>query len=365
MTVVCGIYQAYWCFGAVLLLTVCFIDYLRGKLDFNNFFKNAFLYILNLVLSLGLYYIITILIHKVTGISFSSYQDMDKIGKFNSVKEIYWYAREAYYQFLKFFFINGGFVSDKRQVILNIIIAVIVLILMTSCFYSKKRRWYESGFFYIVLLLIPLAVNVLSVISRNRLWPVMMIAFIIPYMLAILCCEHMVFLKCVWLRKSIVFICCISIGITAYMNYLTTNRIYLRMDLAYEATYAYLVKLTMRLEDCPDYQHDMPVSFINESDIIEKNQLNQIRFFEVDYPEEMSVFDDLNGMRDVDARTMIRNELDIVDFCQAFLGFKLVIIPNEERLKLYENREVQRMPVYPTEGSIKKINNQIVVKLPG
>lgn len=57
-------------------------------------------------------------------------------------------------------------------------------------------------------------------------------------------------------------------------------------------------------------------------------------------------------MRDVDTRTMIRNELDIVDFCQAFPGFKLKILPNEERIRLYENEEVQKMPVYPESGSI-------------
>ena len=70
-------------------------------------------------------------------------------------------------------------------------------------------------------------------------------------------------------------------------------------------------------------------------------------------------------MRDVDTRTMIRNELDIVDFCQAFLGFKLKILPNEERIGLYENEEVQKMPVYPESGSIRKIDGQVVVKLPG
>lgn len=149
------------------------------------------------------------------------------------------------------------------------------------------------------------------------------------------------------------------------MNYLTTNRIYVRMELAYEATFSYLTKMTMRLEECPGYDHDIPVAFINESDIENGNELNQVRIFAEDFPTEMSVFDDLNSMRDVDIRTMIRNELDIVDFCQAFLGFKLEILPNEERICLYENNEVREMPVYPQKGSIQKIDGQIVVKLPG
>lgn len=79
----------------------------------------------------------------------------------------------------------------------------------------------------------------------------------------------------------------------------------------------------------------------------------------------MSVFDDLDSLRDVDSKTMIRNEKDIVDFCKTFLGFKLEIVPNEERIKMYENDEVQDMPVYPDEGSIRKIGEQIVIKLPG
>lgn len=149
------------------------------------------------------------------------------------------------------------------------------------------------------------------------------------------------------------------------MNYLTTNRIYVRMELAYEATYSYMTKMTMRLEECSGYTHSIPVAFINESDIDSRNELNQVRIFAEDFPEEMSVFDDLDSMRDVDTRTMIRNELDIADFCQAFLGFRLEILPNEERILLYDNEEVREMPVYPESGSIRRIGGQVVVKLPG
>ena len=149
------------------------------------------------------------------------------------------------------------------------------------------------------------------------------------------------------------------------MNYLTTNRIYVRMELAYEATYSYMTKMTMRLEECPGYTHSIPVAFINESDIDSRNELNQVRIFAEDFPEEMSVFDDLDSMRDVDTRTMIRNELDIADFCQAFLGFRLEILPNEERILLYDNEEIREMPVYPESGSIRRIGGQVVVKLPG
>ncbi|ODR43793.1 hypothetical protein BEI59_30005 [Eisenbergiella tayi] len=167
------------------------------------------------------------------------------------------------------------------------------------------------------------------------------------------------------MQKLMAIVCCLSVFFVSFINYLTTNRIYVRMDLAYEATYSYLTKMTMRLEDYPEYRHDIPVSFINESDIDSENTLNQVKIFSVDFPEAMSVFDDLDSLRDVDSKTMIRNEKDIVDFCKTFLGFKLEIVPNEERIKMYENDEVQDMPVYPDEGSIRKIGEQIVIKLPG
>ena len=160
-------------------------------------------------------------------------------------------------------------------------------------------------------------------------------------------------------------ICCIALVCIVYLNYLTTNRIYSRMNLAYEATYSWMTKMTMRLEECPGYDHNVPVAFINESDIETKNMLKQVRIFAVDFPEEMEIFADLDGMRDVDSRTMIRNELDVTDFCLAFLGFRLETLPNEERIQLYENEEVKQMPVYPAEGSVQKIDGQVVVKLPG
>lgn len=365
MTIVCGIYQAYWCFGMVLFLSTLFLDYIYGKDDFILFVKKLFASIINLAISLGVYYGIARIVQSFWGLEFSSYQDMDRMGQFNSVKEIYWYAREAYYQFVRFFFVEGGFLTDGRLVGLNIIIAIVTIIFFISAFYRSKRTWYEQAVFWLLLILIPAVINELSIISRNRLWPVMMIAFAIPYMLAIVCCERKDIKKFKRGQKLIIILCCTSIFMVTWLNYLTTNRIYVRMELAYEATFSYLTKMTMRLEEYPGYDHDVPVAFINESDIETGNELNQVRIFAEDFPEEMSVFDDLDSMRDVDTRTMIRNELDIVDFCQAFLGFKLKILPNEERIGLYENEEVQKMPVYPESGSIRKIDGQIVVKLPG
>lgn len=365
MAVVCAIYQPYWCLGAVLLAATLFIDYVRGKTEFVDFMKRGIACCINLAFSLGVYYLITRVIQGITGIGFSSYQDMDKLGQYGSLKEIYWYGRAAYYQFLAFFFRDGGFTGDERQNVLHVIILAAVLLLMAVFYYRSKRKWYEQVIFWGIVAMIPVAVNNLSVISRNRLWPVSMIAFEVPYFLAVICCEHFVFPKRKRVGKAVAGICAIAVACIVYMNYLTTNRIYARMDLAYEATYSWMTKMTLRLEECPGYDHDVPVAFINESDIETKNMLKQVRIFAVDFPEEMEIFADLDGMRDVDSRTMIRNELDVTDFCMEFLGFRLETLPNEERVKLYENEEVKQMPVYPAEGSVRKIDGQVVVKLPG
>ena len=48
MSVVCAIYQAYWCFGLILLLAVCFMEYIRGKISFDIFVKKGITYVLRL-----------------------------------------------------------------------------------------------------------------------------------------------------------------------------------------------------------------------------------------------------------------------------------------------------------------------------
>ena len=190
MTVVCGIYQAYWCFGMVLLLAALFLDYVYGREAFGTAAKKIIASITNLAISLGMYYGIARAVQTACGLEFSSYQDMDRMGQFGSIKEIYWYAREAYRQFLEFFFAEGGFVTDRRMAGLNIVIMIVLAALLIHAFYRNRRRWYEQVIFWILLLLIPAVINELSVVSRNRLWPVMMIAFVIPYMLAAACCEE-------------------------------------------------------------------------------------------------------------------------------------------------------------------------------
>ncbi len=193
MSVVCGIYQAYWCLGMVLLLAAFFLDYVYGKDAFGGFVKKSVGSLVNLAASLAVYYGIARAVQTATGLSFSAYQDLDRLGQFGSVKEIYWYARAAYFQFLDFFFVQGGFLQDRRLVGLNVVIMLIMVILLAAAFYRNKRKWYEQAAFWCLLVSIPVVINELSIISRNRMWPVMMIAFVLPYLIGIACCERSAF----------------------------------------------------------------------------------------------------------------------------------------------------------------------------
>lgn len=46
-----------------------------------------------------------------------------------------------------------------------------------------------------------------------------------------------------------------------------------------------------------------------------------------------------------------------------FLGFTPVTLPWEEIERLSETKEIKEMPCYPEDGSIKIVNENIIVKL--
>ena len=133
--------------------------------------------------------------------------------------------------------------------------------------------------------------------------------------------------------------------VLAFLWAVMTNRGYSNMQYQYEETYADLVRLADRIEQCEGYTPDMKLWLSdNEWPVAEDRTLG-----------DLTGLSGMGGMKLFDW-LHYRN-----DFMYLF-GLKFEQCDQEEYRAIRETQEFQEMPNWPATGSVKVINGVMVVK---
>lgn len=169
----------------------------------------------------------------------------------------------------------------------------------------------------------------------------------------------MLYVYCVWLLQYILRnkagitcnvyrVSAFFMGLMVLMNVYFANECYLKAEILQQQTISEMTVLITRIKSVEHYKDDMPVSIIltDESDSTRTDN---------------SVFDDIVikpfGLRLNDPFSSDRN---LINCLSIWCGFSPEYVDAES----FENmKEVEEMPVYPDDGSIRIINNTVVVKL--
>ena len=375
----CGIYQAYWSFGAVLLFLIFLQEMLKDSFTPKKFFLRGICLAAPLIISLAGYALVNKAVQAILRVEANGYQGLDQMGNLGGLREIYWTARFTYAEYLKFFFKFGGMRESRLLVAINVMLFLLMAFLLVKLFFRQKRHWYETLIFFLCVLLCPGILNILSFISNNVLHAVMMYAFVLPYLIVISLGEYA---STVFKDSKAFFISLPQkhffhfethqnaaslsrlmilalVAVVAYSGYLTTNKIYLRQQLNYETTSSYMTRLVLRMETSQDFDPDKPMCFINES-----CQPSEHIILLGTAPAEMAVFDDLKNMVGVNEGTMIKNERDMFDFIKGFMGLSYIRADDDFREAVMVSQAFADMPCYPEEGFLREIDGNLVIKLP-
>lgn len=136
-----------------------------------------------------------------------------------------------------------------------------------------------------------------------------------------------------------------------HTGFLICNQAYDRMNTRYENIYAYLNRVAARIEEFPEWDHNTPVFFANPSYI-----------FNANYEVKIKAYDDLERMVGTDLHPWY-NPDELISFFEIYLHFPVEGASSEQILSISASKEFEKMPVFPAEGSIKIIDDVIVVKL--
>lgn len=361
LTLQLGTYQAYISNAAGLFVLLCLFDALDGKKTVRDIVKQGIGYICVLIVSIVLYYLVLTIVVKQMDISLSQYHGANNMYE-QLLNDFAGNIISAYKRVVYFFLydeLGSGerrFVWLYRATLLSGMASFAFVTYIKGIYKDFGRICLTSAMIFIF----PLAINAIDVLDGTQDCHWLMIyaftlVFIAVIKLADMCVEmhdnkKTKKIKCTaigallqWMAISI----CICL---VFSWYVLTNQGYMRMKLAYEATYNIITQINDDITKCPNYSEDAPVAlcglaqYLTKPDDFEKmNQFTGIakNGFVFSYDGSML------------AETMMEDYLNV--------RYNYVSQTKENEIKSME--EYQTMPSFPMNGSTKMIDGVIVVKL--
>ncbi|MBS7218793.1 MAG: glucosyltransferase domain-containing protein [Oscillospiraceae bacterium] len=350
-----GIYQAY----AAVAISLSVLAVLRECLDHRADWKGTLHLGLRLMgmLAAGaaLYYGLLQLFLSVKGLELLSYLGMSQAGGGYPIAQLPHLILSAYKQVLVFFFLPGSSSPFTTPVLVLLDLLALALGAL-FCFTALTRRslwkqpWRPVGGLVMVALL-PLAAGFAQIIAPfSDATPIMKYAYVSIYLAVVLAADLGLSLlprprgttAGSWaVAGCLVCLCLYGVNIN--------NLLYTASAQAHRATLSYATRLLSRIESCPGYT--------GEEEVIIIGSFPTDRIYAS--IESYALVDHYSVPMD----TVAPLNKHIYYYLNDWLNVPLEE-PDEETMKsVSKSAAFRRMPLYPADGSVQRIDGRIVVKI--
>ena len=333
-----GIYQAYIAVTASLFLLIMIAQALDGEKPVSEIIADGLRALAMMLVSVGLYYGVTLLVLRVAGESFNTYVTENVKGGIGLLRRI----RTAYDAFFYVFsFRNFYLISSETLRYVHIALAAVLAACMAGIA-LRRKQWLHAALLAFLTALLPLAICCMVLImSQQSIHTLVMYSFIAVYLLAALVAERMTTPA----GRGAAALMSAMLALIAAGNIYFANMTYLKMQLQYENAHAFYTVLLTRVMQTEGFDESCRLAVLGEQD----NLL--YRYGELDT-------DLLQGPN----RDLV-NIYSRENFLRFYLGCELPFADEETLRELERDPRVQAMPEYPYAGSVRKIDDCIVVKL--
>lgn len=353
-----GIYQAYFSVAVSCFVILIIVGIVDDSLEsIKTIFLQGIRYLSICICGLGEYYIIWKLFLKLFNVSVSDYQGFSSIGDsgmsnyIRGIRKAYF----AFFQLLKYFYPNDincdlfpmrGARLLEWSVILTCAGISLVLIL------RKIRRDVYKGLLLACLMgLLPLCFNLIFLMSATS--PDSQVHTLMLYG------GSMLYVYCIWLIQCIVRdmrelardayrVSVVLMSLLVIMNVYFANACYLKAEILQNQRLSEMTVLVTRIKSVEQYNDNMPVAFVITGDVDSTRT-------------KLQVFDNIAiipyGNRLINPYSTKRNMLNDLEI---WCGFSPDYV---DPGRFEEMKEVQEMPCYPDDGSIRIVDNTVVVKM--
>lgn len=330
-----GIYQAYISVGACLFLLLMLRDALDGEKTVPEIIRFGVKALGMLLLCVALYYGVTQLVFRVTGERFNAYVTENVNGAVSFPRRV----RMAYDAFLYIFtFRNFYLITSEASRYLHIVLGVLTIGAL-CCLALRGRKPLHAALAVCLLILLPLAVCCMFLImTQESIHTLVLYGFVSVYLLMGLVAER---LK----RIPAAPLLAVPLAVIVMANVYFANMCYLKLDLQYENARAFYTVLAARVESAPGFDGKCRLCLVGKQD----NLLHS--FPELDTELFMGVNRELVN---------IYSRENLIRY---YLGLDIPFADEAAAERLENDPRVAAMAEYPYEGSIRRVDDMLVVKL--
>jgi len=339
-----GVYQAYFSFVLCILILYVVLGIMRNSgFSWKKYIKICLKYLMYAILSLIIYYAITFLACQWHNTDLSTHAGLSDLGN----TPIATYLNRVPLAYKLFIQPAGTYNMYVFKMIHVYKFILLMLAASVICILYRLKGVRSKIQFMLLVLLFPTALNILYVINEYK-WIHSLQAHSQTMIFVVL----MVFLENMditikWenIKKNFVYLGQIILAISIIMWVRYANVLYLKAILNQTQTINWDNRLAQRIESVEGYSDELPVAYVNRGALSDRNMIHMHEFdaaYTIPYNWEF--------LTNYSWKT----------FMAYWCNFNPVVV--EDVSGLEQLPEVIAMPSYPDDGSIRIINDTIVVK---
>lgn len=340
-----SIYQSYVSVTAGLLVLVL-IQRLLKEEEILPIIKSGIFYVLFLIVSLGGYYVGTILINRLLGIGLSAYASGGMSFRFSLLPSRLLLAYET---FPKFFEGYRGLMPTALSRFLHIVFLILIAVMLLLWGISRKKLPFSRIAWLLVLLaLLPLTINCMYLFSaEDSVHTLVLYGFVNVYVLAAVVADVCISLiPGTRIRQLSLNVLSIVLALIIAGNLYIANETCLLLHLRYENAYAFYTSLVADIKMTPEFDENTKLAVAGT-------------FREPDfYLEQFPFSDHITG-----ADGFLPDIYSKDRFLEYYLGFPIPMASEDEIAAITATAEYEEMAVYPYYGSMRMFDDILVVKL--
>lgn len=349
-----GLYQSYLSVAIVLIMIVSMMNLLEGdtwKSVVCQGIKGVFMLLGGGILYLVMLKLICLIGQVPLSDSYNSISQLWNVSGswiYNIVRAYYYWAADI--------FNPATLYPDTVMVLANVLIGICIAGIGLSVIFGKKLGNTEKLLFIILGCLLPLGMNISCVFSGGMAHGLMMYAYCLIYLLALLLGEweiHNAADNKKRMAKWIRAITLVIIGFTLWNYFPVANAAYLKKDLERQQTMSLMTRVVAEMESREDYvRGETQVAFIG------KINMREMPGFET--------FDGngrTTGIIGLTENDQIKNYRDYEAYFTYILNNPANLCGEEQCVQLAELDAVKKMPVFPEKGSMEVVDGILIVKM--
>ena len=344
-----GIYQAYLSVGVgIVFLFLLMTLITEGFPSWKAFFNKGFDHLFILMLGVVEYYVVTVASSKILNEPLVGVSGISSFGTDTGLSGYGERIIEAYSQFVfpSYDRIDSMYPGRTRYFYLLALALIFVYLLINFMRWKKDNCLSATRFAQLVIMLIafPIASNLIYIMSGDLDRALAMYGQLLPYLFLILLYEKVKtedFKLGSWIRYG-------SEGLLFFISFVYCeydNALWLKESYYIAQADRIYTSLITRIQSVEGYDHVMPVLVVGENQLFDATYKDREEF-------EIVRTDPINFP--------IINDYAWKEYMTLKLGFSPRYILETDEFARRE--EIKDMPTYPADGSIKVIDDCVVVK---